>query len=918
MKKTVFLWLCCTVSVLSAAVITPNVKLEVSGKKLYLHNLMQPRSWHKAQLRPFMYDGKMKKYIPADVTVSDSDGAVTLHWETGQWQYTTRFSAKKMLIIGESVLVNKSGKELFLEPGFIAKADFSEAPELFWDGFGKMRTIGKEPLVRNGIKGKLMKHIASSAIPFAGSAVMTGKSGIHLGHVMFDPVSYSASGYDPVKGELRFSQRVAVHPGETLQLRWVAGAMDASYGGAEAAVQQHYDAFPELWTVSGGQQNPYVWGNHAHYRTWWITPVPEEVRRYRISCEWTYTPYKRSGDMLCRPEQWDYRPNNPFRKKTPRFGGYMLAYPGMSREEFLQLRKERYLKYGKKYGWLFYNSCSGTWCEIQLAKSKYPDSLTDDTSSPTLLKSWSTGHDWEVRVFPMGTSFAADFRADMKKLTEELDLPGFALDCGSGGVYYRGPAVKKHLPGRAWDDEGVFIDQSVAINDEVDYIHSLRPGSMSVFINGPLKGDLVMYEESLVELAKLRNLMPLAKWHAGPRPTVSHGHGWEYRNMVPDWRSKTSEEFCDIIGKMSDHMIFSQFQLGINTTYISMSGNPQQIYILPEYEELKRAGWNSLVPLKLADTLYAPYRGCFGSGQNSFFFLGNSRPAECSGEVVLDNELQSRRKNTALLVVRKLRSKAETVNRINGRYTAFDAVLPSRVPVLFETVCAVEGAEKLCAAVSTEKRLDRQSWSVELSDCKPFAARVFPRDIRGFTLTGLELNGKKLLPGATVTLKSGDKLVGNYISDTFRITRDALHKFPFTNADGRISCRLHVPAGDQGAKAGAQRFNEFFRYLKKQKFLPDVTPAPVTSNQSSLQRADVIAFATGADENTISALPGGGIMLKARNADELEKLTCILLDEMDKLYPYVIPFGPVMGLNREMIYSAKMQGKHLPQRPYFE
>ena len=40
---------------------------------------------------------KMKKYIPADVTVSDSDGAVTLHWETEQWQYTTRFTAKKML-----------------------------------------------------------------------------------------------------------------------------------------------------------------------------------------------------------------------------------------------------------------------------------------------------------------------------------------------------------------------------------------------------------------------------------------------------------------------------------------------------------------------------------------------------------------------------------------------------------------------------------------------------------------------------------------------------------------------------------------------------------------------------------------------------------------------------------------------------
>lgn len=916
MKKTLLLMLSVSAMMLPAAVTTPNVKLLPGRNSMVLSSRLDNSSWKKAVLTPFMYNGKSKKYAPVSLKISETADTLTFVWSTAEWDYTTRFSAKDKVVLGESLLTNKSGEELFLEPGFSAKVDFD--PTLYWDGFGKTRTIGKEPLVRNGIKGKMMKHIASKAIPFAGSAVMNKKDGLHLGHVMFDPVSYSASGYDPAKKEFRFSQRVAVHPKETLKLRWVAGAINAVYGGAEAAIQQHYDAFPELWTVSGGQDNPYVWGNHAHYRTWWTVPNPEEVRRYKITCEWTYIPYKRSGDMLCRPELWDYRPKNPFRKKAPKFGGYSYSFHNMSREDFLKMRKERYLKYGKKYGWLFYNTCSGTWCEIQLANSKYKDALNTDTSSPTLLKSWSTGHDWEVRVFPMGTSFAADFEADMKALTEELDLPGFALDCGSGGIYYRGPAVKKHLPGRAWDEEGVFIDQGVAINHEVDYIHSLRPGKMTVFINGPLKGDLVMYEESLVEYAKLQNLMPLAKWHAGPRPTVSHGHGFEYRNMVPTWRSKTPAEFVDIVSKMSDHMIFTQFQLSINNTYISMSGNPQQIYILPEAIELKRAGWNALNPMILSKNLYAPYRSSYGSAQNSFFFLANSRPADSKGQVKFDNEMQCRRKNTSLMLVRKLRSKGETVNKVDGKYTVIDTLLPSRVPVIYESVCAIEGAGNLTAAVSTDKHLEKQSWQVELNSCEPFTGKIIPRDIRGFTLAALTLNGKSITPGSNVALKAGDKINAVYTSDVFALSRENIMKFPFTNAKGMISCRLHVPAGDAGAKQGADRFNAFFRYLNQKKFLPKAVAAPVTGNAASLQRPDVIAFATGSKVSRISLLPGGGIKLEAKNGDELEKLTCLLLDEMDKRYPYVIPFGPVMGLKTEMIYAAKMAKKHIPARNYFD
>ena len=92
----------------------------------------------------------------------------------------------------------------------------------------------------------------------------------------------------------------------------------------------------------------------------------------------------------------------------------------------------------------------------------------------------------------------------------------------------------------------------------------------------------------------------------------------------------------------------------------------------------------------------------------------------------------------------------------------------------------------------------------------------------------------------------------------------------------------------------------------------------MTSNASSLERADAVAFVSGSKVSRISRLPGGGIKLEAPDGDALEKLTCLLLDELDKRYPYVIPFRPVMGLKSEMIYSAKMAGKHIPLRNYFD
>lgn len=903
---------------IGAAVVTPTLELKSDADGLLLTNKLKSGDWSTAALKLTLHEGKEQKNLPFTTRITDAADSVKVSATGAGWVWATEFQRRGVLVYGESTFTNNCDRELWIEPGLNAAIEFSSVPKYFWDGFGKVRNLNSKPLERRGIKGLVLEHVGSKELPFPATAVFGSNGGLQLGHVIFDPVSYSATFYHPGKHELRFTQRFAVQAGETVKFGWIVGSFPASFGGPEAAIQQHYDAFPERWAVSGGQDNPYIWGNNSQYSNWWYTPDPELSRRFKQSCEWAYVPYKRAGDIACREDLWDYLPNNPFVKNPRLIGGQRIDIEKISREKFLDTRREIFRKYGKRFGWMFYNNCAGTWYEIDLAKTRYPDAINDtDPSSNHLIKGWSTRHDWEIRVFPMGTSLAKVFEEDMKNLTEELNLPGFALDCGSGGVSYRGPAVKQRLPGRAWDEQGVFIDQSVAVNHVVDYIHSLRP-DMTVFINGPLKGDLVMFERAFVRTEELEKMMPLYKWYIGPRPSVNHGHGYMFTDMVANWRSLSTEEFKETVEKLGVYQLFSQFKYGMSGSYITMCGVPDLVYALPEFFELRRAGWRALNPMELSDSLYAPYRSSFGGGADSFLFFGNSRSTDSSGTVAVDNDLLTAYSGEKLVFVRKLRSRASLVNRISGRLTSFNAVFPARVPVLYETVCAIGGApENLTVESRSEKNLEREIYTAELKETPDFTGTLKIRPIRGFSST-LTLNGKPVRQGTPLKMKAGDVIVAEYVSTLFKLPQSAIDSFPFTDDKQKISCRLWFDAKDTGAGAAADRFVRFFDFLRDKRLLHKDAALEIVHAPELRGAAGTISLESRAGEAQIMLTPAGGLLLTASSSEELEQVSEKLLDRMDRRYPYVFPFKGVAGMPLEVLKHFKMLGKSLPARNFFE
>ncbi len=913
---------------LYGAISVRTAELSVEKNTLLLKNPL-PGDWKKAPLTPALFDGKSNKVIPLPIPqISEKDGKITLLYSMPQLTWKLEFSIRNRVILGESTFINKGKDELFLEQIFTLTPDWENKDLMFWDGFGISRKIGKAQISRKGIKGAVLPHISASDTAFAATAVYNGKNALSLGHVTFDPVSYTAAEYTPETQKYSYSQRFVVSGGQTVRLRHVIAASESAYGAPERIIQQHYDSFPEVWAVVGGQDNPYAWGNCAHYRNWWSTPRPEESRRLQYTHDWAYAPYRRAGDMIMQEELYNYTPDNPFRNKiSPKFGGKAINYKTISREDFLRIRKEQYLKYGNRYGWMFYNCCSGVWCEKQLAEKYYPDSLTVDKKTVTLIKGWSTGHDWEVRVFPMGTSWAEAFERDMKAVAEELDLPGFALDCGAGGAYYRGPAVKKPLPGRAWDNEGAFIDQSVAVNHVVDFIHSLRPApnQLTVHNNGEQKGDICMLERPFLNVAAMRQMLPLYRWFIGPRPGNVHGHGFLFKEMMPDWRNRTQAEFIDLIGRLSDYQIMNQFKWGLSQTFVTFYGNPQQVYIIPESLELIRAGWQSSTPVEVDKNFYIPYRSRYGKGANTFFFFGNTSKKDSKGTLKIDNTDLTADGKARFIFLKKLRNKSETVNNVVENFTNIDAVLPSRVPVLYETVCGFTAApEKLLATAKGDKKLEIMTFTVKVD--REFSSDITIRKIRHYHLDRMEIdgtpvdfkdNGKeyaacgKFKPGSTLTLR--------YKSDFFNISQEKIVNFPYVNADKKVSFRLHVPKNDDAAMALTQRFNEYFDFCYKYKVLPQGIHPPVSRNASSLNRKDVISLQIAPEKvNTIEELSGGGILIRAKNSKTLEKMIRQFAFVMDIRFPYIFKFSGSMGIYSDQLNHFKMNGKFIPERRYFE
>ena len=889
--------------------------LDVRDGRIFMTNRYPQAGWQRAEVELSLRSDTGPIHLQKG-KISRQKDLLKLERKSGAWKWESSFSVRDRLILINSVFVNTSAKRQLLEAGVSLLPDFKVKSSRFWNGFGKVYAADRFRYRQGCMTTEGQKRYYYCEFPFPAAAVSAGDSGIFAGHEIFAPVSWSSCSFDPGKNKLHFSQRFVADPGQTVKFSFVIGSVRPVFGLAEAVVQHYYDTFPQEWQVVRGQDNPYVWGNHAQYGTWKIKPDPERSRRHHYKLDWAYCPYKRSGDIRMRKEFWDYKPFSPFSSyRSGKYGGVQAPFPATSYEELVKIRRERFLEYGQKYGWMFYNSCVGHWCEYQLALKHYPDAIIRKKGKPVAYNRWTTAYDREYNVFPYHTSFGKVMYEDMTYVAKELQLPGFALDCGSGGFDYRGPAVEKPVPGRAWDKDGIFIDNSVAINAMVDHIRSINPKEpLTSFCNGTLKGDYMMFERSLVH-PDTKRMMPLGKWWIGPRPGCVHAHGYLFHDTVPNWKGLSTEEFLKMLSRLADYTMLNQFKYGLTPNYNTMVGVPEHYYILPESFELMRAGWQAEIPLELSAGLYAPYKARYGKAENSYIYLGNSSARTSSGTLRIDNRVLAPRTHQRQIFVLKKRSKARTENKLSGSFTAFDVVLPSRVPVLWESVCGViGGGEEMTVKASAEKSLEKEVFRVEFVKTHPFTGKFKFRQRRGFSAPALRLNGRPVKAEQSLNIRRGDKLEILYRSENFCLSSREITTFPYTSKNGEVSLKVGFPGNDQAVRNVARRFNDYFTYCRRNGLVAGdglcylvSDPGQGEKGMIRLQLAPGKAFA--------ARKKNGGILLSAPDAKALDRLTTEFFYQMDKRFDHVPPLRHVEGMDPG---EFNANGKRLPLRRFFD
>lgn len=877
-------------------------------------------------------DGKSKQADKLLMGSLRSDGnVIDIKLLNPKYEWTISCKAREKLFLLECELANKTDEELWLEPGINIACELS-GQDFFWGGFDVLPLKGKT-LSRAGLKGRVAKHIGGGLnVPFPVSALIREDETVFIGHTFMDPVSYDAAKIQPESeksANLSFSQRMVLAPRQKIKVNFILGITPTRYGREEGVVQAMYDAFPEAWTPLVGQENQYIWGTHSQYRSWYYKPDYEKERRYYSTIEWTYCPYKRSGDIYGKDELWNYKPERDF---PITFGshvnGGIFDYGKLTLPEFKEKRKAVFLKNAKDFGYAFYNTTSGTWCEIALAKEKYPDAINQDTDGGVqmIIDGWSTHHDKEIRVFPMGTSFSKVFRRDTEVLYKELDLPGFAFDCAAPGIYYRGPAVQNpDLPGRAWDEKGIFIDQSVAINNLVDFVHDMGTGKPDyekpfVWANGTLKADLVMIETSIFNPV-FASWMPLYRYNMGSRPGNVHGPGFMDLDLsIPEWRSMSKEVFMDKLGRIATHAVFTDFQYGITQSHVTQNGNPQSLYCMPELLEVARLGWQAQMPVDCNNKGKLLYKARYGKGENTVFYYGNPWDKKFDLKFDVNNEFLGK---ANYVFVRKMRDSASTDNHIKNGVTSFDESLPGRLPVLFEAVCGFSKLpEDISCTVSSLKDTDKIKFTVTFKDNPLFKTAIYPRQIRDFKLSSVKINSKNVATD-DCAIPADAKIELEYKSNYFNVGASEILKFPFIS-DDKISFAICLPLdANQSELKEAGFFQEYFKFCFQNKIIKDSKLPEIINPEAVPKNKNTVSIFVGEKRAPeypygISVINNNTVIIKAANPKDARTMCNAVKYVMDRRFEYMPSFGAGYKMTSDVLNRFELNGKLLPFQRCFE
>lgn len=687
------------------------------------------------------------------------------------------------------------GEERWLELRLTARPRLTGALH-YWPGFQPLELTEPFTELRTGMP----------QLPLA--ALWDDAGGMAIGLDPHERVSYIAHTADPSEPSFTLHVRIVLDPGASKSLTFV-GFPVGRWGYLEA-LDRWYDLAPEFYEVRT-EVDPRINRCSAQYAAWppggprW----QELCRRTFASWEWCYAPFKRTGDIVGRPEFWDYEmePGREDVKQRMRLDDI---------EAFHQWRREVFAA-GERGGvaMLFYVPAM-VWAEEALAREHFADALTTDPQARTRIELWVTGWDHDLRVMPWNTSYGEQTKRDLAEVAAELDLTGFAFDTASGTARYSGPQVGE-FEERAWDETvGVFVREGIGVANVIDYCHGLRNSAgrpLGVISNLGFAWYTV-YQASDAGMreaapwANERAYNDVARYGMGRKP-ICWWEGYEPHNLL-SYEQMTPDELADAYIGLSDFVLNESYRWGYLPPLGFTRAITSAVAQLPTLLDCVHAGWEP-VPAAIAEG--ASWVARYGDGLETRLVLGNetAEPAVSAVEVdagyLGESALLFSGHDGAALTNQVL---ASGDTRIEG--IAHEA---RRVAVLRCRARAVPAPAGCAATVAVTD--DLASRVVDLRFEPPLTAGALVEVAKpaGYYPAGLQLDEgpiDRAGGGGAVRVRAPEgglaRLRVYFASETFAATRARLHDFPFAPEDGAPATILLRDGAAEAERMAAERLAE--------------------------------------------------------------------------------------------------------------
>ena len=282
------------------------------------------------------------------------------------------------------------------------------------------------------------------------------------------------------------------------------------------------------------------------------------------------------------------------------------------------------------------------WTDKKMLESRWPELLVDDERYSIHFKRYVLHYDTdEMRTF-WGGAFAASTQKDLRQITKELNISGFAFDVSPGGPRFYTNKKIDGMPGRAYDKRGVFYDTGIGIAAMQKFIHNL---DVKPFWGGPFKAgvtsnfgisryyaafnaDSAVIEsgdvgEALNSIEKFINHKILV----GNKSSISHESQNKYHMEIAklDWQNMSPAEIRTIYRRIFAGNLLTYYKIGIIPGGDLCFGIEKLQKELPRLVELVLSGWQPVPAFKVTEgddpeLLLSRY----GIGVNSFLAAGNA------------------------------------------------------------------------------------------------------------------------------------------------------------------------------------------------------------------------------------------------------------------------------------------------------